>query len=96
MGDSDLRAAQAIEVPHGLRFTVSSHDDFDVLRESARQPKGNVALPACGAIQEIVNTLENQDDLVVLDFHVADGLVFDALVAHVQPIGKVFPQFLLM
>ena len=43
----------------------------------------------------MVDALENEDDLIVDDGGVVDDLVFELLVADVEPVGEVLPEFFL-
>ena len=58
------------------------------------QPKGNIAFSPAIAIQEVINSFKNKDDLFVDGVNILEGLIFDSLVADIKPIGKVFPNFL--
>ena len=58
------------------------------------QPKGNIALSPAIAIEEVINSFKNKYDLLIDGVNILKGLVFDSLVADIEPIGEVFPNFL--
>lgn len=89
-------ASEFAEVLHGLALAVCSDDDLHVFGEVLGQPKGNIPLFPIISIREVVNALKHQYNLIVVDIEVPDGLVLDALVADIQPVSEVFPQFLFM
>ncbi len=89
-------AAELAEVLHGLALPVRSDDHLHVFGEVLGQPKGNISLFSIVPIREVVNALEDQNDLVVVDIEVLDGLILDALVADIEPVSEVLPQFLFM
>ena len=87
-------AAEFAEVLHGLALPVRSDDDLHVFGEVLGEPKGNIPLFSIVSICEVVDALKDQYDFVVVDVEVLDGLILDALVADIEPVSEVFPQFL--
>lgn len=81
---------------HGFGLAVGCDDDFYAFREVFGQPEGDVALFVGVAIDEVVDALEYKDYLVVDNVRAVDGLAFQSIIAELQPISKIFPQFLLM
>jgi hypothetical protein len=86
VGDVYLLAAQFSEVLHGLRFPIGRNDDFHVFGKDFRQPKCDVALLSVVPILKAVDSFEDEDDFVVEHIQIFDGLIFDALVADIEPI----------
>ena len=93
---ADSVALQFIEIFHGFGIPVSSDDNFNVFREDPRQPKGDIAFPSIVLVQEIVNPFKNQYYFVIHDIQILDCLIFYSLVADIQPVGKIFPQFFIV
>ena len=72
-----------------LGTSGSSHDDLDVLWEAFRKPEGNVGLFSSVAVNELVHTFDNDDNLVVnLLRTVNHKLFFDLSTADIEPISK--------
>lgn len=89
-------ASQFREILHGFRLAISSNNDFDILREVFRQPKGNISLFSIIPIHEVINSFKDKNDLVVKHIKILNGLVLNPLVADVQPIRKILPKFFLV
>lgn len=60
------------------------------------EPKSNVAFLAAAPVVKIVDSLKYEYDLFVDGVAVLEGLVFDALVADIQPIGEILPDLFLV
>lgn len=77
-------------------MTIGGYDNFDVLWKVLGKPESNIALFAIGPVEKIVNPLENQYNLVVDGINILERLILNPLVAHIKPIGKIFPYLLFM
>lgn len=93
---ADSVALQFIEIFHGLGIPVGSDDNFDVFGEDPRQPKGNVAFSSVVFVQKVVNSLKNQYYFVIHNVKILDCLVFYSLIADIQPVCEIFPQFFIV
>lgn len=96
VGDVNLGALQLIKIAHALGLAISRDDDLDVLGKVAWEPEGDVALLGSAPVEEVVNAFEDEYDLIVDSGNILYDLVLDALVAHVQPVGEVLPELLLV
>lgn len=96
IGNGYVVGVKAVEVFSRIRPGVSCDDDFDVSREGLGQPEGDVTFLSVVFIQEAVDSLKDQHDLVIKNIEVLDGLILDALIADIQPIGKVLSQLFIM
>ena len=93
---TDSVALEFVEVLHGLRIPVSSDNDLDILGKDSWQPECDISLTSIIFVNEVIDSFEDKNDLVVEDIQVFDCLVFNPLVADVQPVSKIFSQFLVM
>ena len=65
------------------------HDDFDVFGEYLRQPKRDIGLFSCLAVDKLIHSLDNYHNFVVnLLCAIDDQLFLDLRAADFQPICK--------
>lgn len=77
-------------------MTISSHNNFHILRKILRKPESNIPLFAIGPIQKIVNPLKHKYNFIIDGIDILERLVLDSLVADIEPIREIFPDFLLV
>lgn len=79
-----------------LGSSGSSHNHLDIFRERLRQPKSNIGLFSSLAVNKLVDSLDDDDDLLV-DFlgTVDNQLLFNLSTADIQPVGKKFSDIFL-
>jgi hypothetical protein len=92
----DTWAVEFIEVVHGLWLSVGSHDDLDVFGEIFWEPEWDVAFLVGATVDKVVDAFEDENDLAEDFVNVFDNLAFDFLVADIQPVSKVVPEFFLV
>ena len=83
------------EIGHGVGVGVGSDEDFDAVGELFGQPKCDIGLIEMFLVDEMVDSFKDYDDLVVNYGGIVNYLVFELLVADVEPVGEVFSQFFL-
>mgnify|MGYP000947758187 CR=1 FL=1 len=83
-------------MPHGFALRISSYDDLDVSWKAFRQPERYVPFAVGLPISKIVDSLKHKYNAFVDDFRIADGLTFNRIITHLQPVCKVFPELLLV